>query len=722
MIQNKKRIISLILMLTLLVSSLVVGAITASAAETGDKFVKVTSAPSDWSGTYLIVYESGKYAFNGDLSALDATKNMQSVEISNGEIASSDALKKMTFTIAKSGNNYTIKSASGYYIGQTSNANGLKSSKTTTYANTITINNDGSVNFVSGGAYLRFNSASDQMRFRYYKSSSYAGQKAICLYKLVEGTTSENPVCNHENAIKTDATPATCVNPGNNVYYTCECGTFLDGSKAVVNEGSWVIPALGHTGGSATCDKLAVCERCEQGYGVFADHTYVNNVCVDCGALKPNNSTITFDNTDKRVVFTGDTQVWKEDGITVTNNQATSTSEMADYSNPVRFYKSTELIVKFDGMIKMEFTCSSAAYATSLATSIGDGAIVNDAVVTVVLTKAVNEYTIKLSDGQVRMHSVKVYACTHSWQDATCTAPKTCSVCGATEGEALGHKWSDATCTAPKTCSTCKTTEGEALGHDWDDATCTAPKTCACGATEGEALGHNYIDGKCNRDNCDAVVQGLVINAENKTATFGQAVTIEGNIVFSGATKITINADVTVVNGGVVTFDSDAEFYGTGKLYVAKDKFVYVGEGEAEGGTLPVWNSTSAEDATVGYYSFYTINTQTLDKVIENEDGSVTVVFRPTLNKDAEVNASVFGGGAIDNAISFRLEIYAEGKDAPVLSTSISEETIKAAYGGETPKAITVTIRGAKEGVKYTVKLVVVSETGRVNTTVVGTF
>ena len=28
----------------------------------------------------------------------------------------------------------------------------------------------------------------------------------------------------------------------------------------------------------------------------------------------------------------------------------------------------------------------------------------------------------------------------HTWANATCTAPKTCSVCGATEGEALGHK------------------------------------------------------------------------------------------------------------------------------------------------------------------------------------------------------------------------------------------------------------------------------------------
>lgn len=27
----------------------------------------------------------------------------------------------------------------------------------------------------------------------------------------------------------------------------------------------------------------------------------------------------------------------------------------------------------------------------------------------------------------------------HDWQEATCTAPKTCSVCGATEGELAGH-------------------------------------------------------------------------------------------------------------------------------------------------------------------------------------------------------------------------------------------------------------------------------------------
>lgn len=82
----------------------------------------------------------------------------------------------------------------------------------------------------------------------------------------------------------------------------------------------------------------------------------------------------------------------------------------------------------------------------------------------------------------------------HSWQDATCTTPKTCSVCGLTEGTAPGHTWIDATCTKPKTCSICGATDGEPLGHTWQDATCTTPKTCSvCHMTEGKALGHYYV-------------------------------------------------------------------------------------------------------------------------------------------------------------------------------------------------------------------------------------
>ena len=77
----------------------------------------------------------------------------------------------------------------------------------------------------------------------------------------------------------------------------------------------------------------------------------------------------------------------------------------------------------------------------------------------------------------------------HTLQDATCTTPKTCTICNATEGNALGHTWKNATCTEPKTCTVCKITEGKPTEHMWQEATTEAPKTCSvCNKTEGSKL------------------------------------------------------------------------------------------------------------------------------------------------------------------------------------------------------------------------------------------
>ncbi len=54
----------------------------------------------------------------------------------------------------------------------------------------------------------------------------------------------------------------------------------------------------------------------------------------------------------------------------------------------------------------------------------------------------------------------------HSWEDATCTAPKTCLSCGEVSGNALGHTWTEATYANPKTCTQCGITEGTAKALD----------------------------------------------------------------------------------------------------------------------------------------------------------------------------------------------------------------------------------------------------------------
>ena len=54
---------------------------------------------------------------------------------------------------------------------------------------------------------------------------------------------------------------------------------------------------------------------------------------------------------------------------------------------------------------------------------------------------------------------------THEWEEATCTLPRTCRTCGATEGYALGHDWLEATYDSPQTCSRCAAKKGHVKGY-----------------------------------------------------------------------------------------------------------------------------------------------------------------------------------------------------------------------------------------------------------------
>lgn len=150
-------------------------------------YSKVTETLDDYSGEYLIVYEEGNVAFNGGLETLDAPDNTINVTIENSIIQSSNETDLAKFTITKTDGGYSILSASGKHIGQTSDANGLLSSPSTSYTNTITITEGDADIIGSGGTYLRYNKASGSERFRYYKSTTYTQQQPIALYKKMDG-------------------------------------------------------------------------------------------------------------------------------------------------------------------------------------------------------------------------------------------------------------------------------------------------------------------------------------------------------------------------------------------------------------------------------------------------------------------------------------------------------------------------------------------------------
>lgn len=170
---------------------------------TDSEYVKVTSTADVTDGDYLIVYEEESLAFDGSLETLDAVGNTAAVTIASNKIAGTAAIDAAVFTLDVVDGGFSVKSASGKYIGQTSDANGLAVGETA-YVNVISIDTDGNANLVSGGAYLRYNAASNQTRFRYYKSASYTGQKAVALYKKVGSGSGTVPTQKEEPTLTID--------------------------------------------------------------------------------------------------------------------------------------------------------------------------------------------------------------------------------------------------------------------------------------------------------------------------------------------------------------------------------------------------------------------------------------------------------------------------------------------------------------------------------------
>ena len=172
---------------------------------TGDYFAKVTATADITDGAYLIVYEAENVAFNGALETLDAVGDTIAVEIADGKIAATEKTLAAVFSLAAVEGGYSVKAASGQYIGVSSYSNGLKQAETAYVHNAPTITEDGNaVLSISGGwagdMILCFNADSGQKRFRYYKNGS---QKAIQLYKLVKEQSPATAISN--TAVETKA-------------------------------------------------------------------------------------------------------------------------------------------------------------------------------------------------------------------------------------------------------------------------------------------------------------------------------------------------------------------------------------------------------------------------------------------------------------------------------------------------------------------------------------
>ena len=300
-----------------------------------------------------------------------------------------------------------------------------------------------------------------------------------------------------------------------------------------------------------------VCTLCANSYvgdkTAAKGHSYTNGTCATCGATQPSTgtsteATIRFDNKANRTVFNKAQQVWVQNGITVTNDKANSTSDVADYIAPARFYKGSNITITYPGMTKIVIVCNTSSYASACAGAITESASVSGTEVTVTFAQAVDSFKFSASVAQIRIDSITVYGqgqsqtpqqCTHSTTEIVAAISATCTTNGFSgntickqcntileEGKviaALGH--TDAN--NDKTCDVCNEQISSTTTHVFAawvtirEATCTKAglerRDCDhCSDYETRelpALGHSDTD---NNNVCDVCDEELTQN-ENTT-------------------------------------------------------------------------------------------------------------------------------------------------------------------------------------------------------------
>ena len=281
-------------------------------------------------------------------------------------------------------------------------------------------------------------------------------------------------------------TAPTCTAGGYTTYTCSVCGDSYVGDETA---------ALGHTWTDATCTEPKTCSVCGATEGAAAGHNYeavvtaptctaggyTTYICSVCGDSYVGDETAALGHT------------WTDATCT-----APKTCSVCGATEGAAAGHSYEAVVTAP-------TCTAGGYTTYTCSVCGDSYVGDE-------TAALGHTWTEATCTEPKTCSVCGYTegtASHDWAEATCTAPKTCKVCGATEGAALGHNWELPDCVTPETCSRCGATEGEPNGHSWKAATCTAPKTCAdCGATEGEPNGHTWTEATCyDPKTCDVCLE-----------------------------------------------------------------------------------------------------------------------------------------------------------------------------------------------------------------------
>lgn len=155
-------------------------------------------------------------------------------------------------------------------------------------------------------------------------------------------------------------------------------------------------------------------------------------------------ATISFADASARVEWDTTHQIWQQNGIKITNNKASSTSDVVDGVDPAKFYAHSELIIEYPSMTKIVAEASGSKYvfADTSVLDVDATITVSGTTTTITFAAPVDKVTVSYLAKQWRATSMTVYAeaaagaCTHEETTATSNGDEThtvvCNTCGAT--------------------------------------------------------------------------------------------------------------------------------------------------------------------------------------------------------------------------------------------------------------------------------------------------
>ena len=473
-----------------------------------------------------------------------------------------------------------------------------------------------------------------QTTWKYYKNPGNATTTATVAAASIDAsqavataTIGEDPCANgHASTTPSEEviTEATCTEAGLSEGKKCSvCGVTLEAQKE--------IPALGHTFVSGIC----ACGHKDPNYVDYHLVGYINGADYGCEADHLNPGEYKFVDGKLVAKFNNDSYIFIKtvnlDGKNVkwylfeTYHDASKTEGIL-YEN-----KSEKMFVP--GGVEVEFTLT-----------------VND-------------------DGSLKL-ALEYHV--HNYSEPTCTEPGKCS-CGLTQGEATGHVWADATFDAPKTCSKCGATEGEALvavaTADGDKYTTLAEAlengseivllaNIALDAPivlngsytldlngytlsyESTVMGEAMITNNGTLVINDSAVNGVInynyVGAND--ASYGK-----GNYTISNAGTLTVNGGKITINGG--NFVNNTATSNGAAIYASASGYdVIINGGVFEGNSVD--NNGGAIYATVAIINGGTFKGNTA-KVNGGAVYSTTTTVNGGIFENNTASSTTYGGGAV---------------------------------------------------------------------------